>query len=208
MQSPSRTWRRGAPHRIPEVVRRAGAAALGAAFLAPATAAAAPAPPIGIVKVTLKVGNLLSPLSTRGLEEALKRLPGVGEVHADSGTGQVRIAAAERQSLDLAQIRDRAARAGFPPEGEPDLEARGRFNIGPEGKIVFRPGGVGAGWQVLESARLLALFREQPRLLGEYLVDFRLHEKPPWNRPAISLTGGTLVTPPAPAPVVRAASAR
>jgi hypothetical protein len=205
---PIRSWRRGAPHRISEVAGRAAAAALGAALLAAGTAAAAPAPPVGVVKVTLTVGNLISPLSTRGVEEAIKRLPGVGEVHADSATGVVQVFAAERQSLDLAQVRERASRAGFPPQGEPDLEARGRFEIGNEGKIVFRPGGVGPGWQVLESARLLALFRGQPRLLGEYLIDFRLHEKPPWNRPAISLTGGTLITPPPPPPVVRAASAR
>ncbi|HUD71018.1 MAG TPA: heavy-metal-associated domain-containing protein [Dongiaceae bacterium] len=207
MQLRIEPWRRGAAHRISEVARRTGTTALGVALLAVGSAAAAPAPAIGIVKVTLTVGNLLSPLSTRGVEEAIKRLPGVGDVHADSSTGVVQVTAAEKQSLDLGQIRERALRAGFPPQGEPDLEARGRFEIGHEGKIVFRPGGAGAGWQVLESARLLALFREQPRLLGEYLVDFRLHEKPPWNRPAISLTGGTRLTPPT-APVVRAASGR
>jgi hypothetical protein len=200
-------WRRGTAHRISEVVGGAGATALAVALLAVGPAAAAPSPAIGIVKVTLTVGNLLSPLSTRGVEEAIKRLPGVGDVHADSSTGVVQVTAADKQSLDLGQIRERASRAGFPPQGEPDIEARGRFEIGSEGKIVFRPGGTGAGWQVLESARLLALFREQPRLLGEYLVDFRLHEKPPWNRPAINLTGGTRITPPG-APVVRAASGR
>jgi hypothetical protein len=120
----------------------------------------------------------------------------------------VQVTAAERGSLDIQQVRDRAARAGFPPAGEPDLQARGRFEIGLEGRITFKPGGVGPGWQVLESARLLALFREQPRLQGEYLIDFRLHEKPSWNHPSISLTGGTRIAPPPAAPVVRAASAR
>ncbi|HKQ97248.1 MAG TPA: heavy-metal-associated domain-containing protein, partial [Candidatus Polarisedimenticolia bacterium] len=147
----------------------------GFGLVAAPPALAAPAGSIGIVKVTFKVGNLISPLSTRGVEEAIKRLPGVGEVHADSATGVVQVIAAERMSLDLAQVRDRAARAGFPPQGEPDLEARGRFEIGREGKIVFRPAGTGSGWQVLESAQLLALFRVQPRLAGEYLIDFRLH---------------------------------
>ena len=210
MQRPIQPCRRGSAHRISEVARRAGRAgapALAAAFLAVGIAVAAPAPSIGIVKVTLKVGNLISPLGTRGVQEAIKRLPGVGEVRADSATGMVEVIAAERQSLDLAQIRERATRAGFPPQGEPHIEARGRFTISSEGKIVFRPGGSGSGWQVLESARLRALFREQPRLQGEYLVDFRLHEKPPWNRPAISLTGGSLVARP-PAPMVRAASAK
>jgi hypothetical protein len=189
-------------------VRRRAAALGVAALFATGAATAAPAPSIGIVKVTITVGNLISPLSTRGVEEALKRLPGVATVEADRVTGVVVVTAAEKQSLDLGQIRDRAARAGFPPQGEPQLEARGRFEIGREGKITFRPGGTGAGWQVLESARLLALFRGQPRLQGDYLIGFRLHEKPPWNRPAISLTDGTLVTPPRAAPVVRAASGK
>jgi hypothetical protein len=41
---------------------------------------------------------------------------------------------------------------------------------------------------VLESARLLALTRAHPDLRGDFIVGFRLHDRPPWKRPAISLT--------------------
>jgi len=127
-------------------------------------------------------------LCTRGVEEAIKRLPGVATVTADLATGRVEVAAQDRHSLDIQQVRERAARAGFPVSGETDLEARGRFEVGADRRLAFRPGGGVQAWQVLESARLLALTRAYPGLRGNFVLGFRLHEKPPWKRTAISIT--------------------
>lgn len=157
--------------------------------------APAPAPSGGILKLSFQVKGMVCMLCTRGVEEAIKRLPGVATVTADLATGRVDVVALERRSLDIQQVRDRAARAGFPVIGETDVEARGRFEVGAERRLTFKPAGGVYAWQVLESARLLALTRAYPSLRGDFTLGFRLHEKPPWKRPAIDITAFSSAAP-------------
>jgi copper chaperone CopZ len=155
-----------------------------------APAPAAPAPPAagGIQRLSFPVKGMVCMLCTRGVEEAIKRLPGVATVTADLGTGRVDVVAQEHRSLDIQQVRERVGRAGFPVSGEVDVQAAGRFEFGADRRLTFRPFGVASSWQVLESARLLALTRAHPGLRGDYVIGFRLHEKPPWKKPAIDIT--------------------
>jgi copper chaperone CopZ len=131
---------------------------------------------------------MVCPLCTRGVAEAIKRLPGVGRVTADLATARVEVEALDHHSLDIQQVRERAARAGFPAIGECDIQARGRFELGADRRLAFRPGGSPQAWQVLESSGLLALARSQPGLRGEFVLGFRLHDRPPWKRTSISIT--------------------
>jgi copper chaperone CopZ len=127
-------------------------------------------------------------LCTRGVAEAIKRLPGVATATADVSTGRVEVLARERHSLDIQQVRERAARAGFPANGEADVEARGRFEVGADRRLTFKPTGGSQSYQVVESARLLSLVRAHPGLRGEFVIGFRLHEKPLWKRTSINIT--------------------
>jgi copper chaperone CopZ len=140
-----------------------------------------------------------SPLATRGVEEAIRQLPGVARVSADLGTGRVEVEAENQKSLNLQEVRTRAARAGFPVAGDLDIQARGRFDTGTDGRITFKVTGTTYAWQVLESGTFLEMIRSHPGLRGEFVAGFRLFEKPAWNRPAISLTGWEAI--PAPGPV-------
>ena len=138
--------------------------------------------------LSFPVRGMVCPLCTRGVEESLKRLPGVASVRADLASGRVDVEAEDGQSLNLDVIRQRTARAGFPVNGESDLVARGRFTIGSEGRITFRVTGSTYTWQVLEGQQLRALFRGSPALKGEYLLGFRLHDRASFARPAIAVT--------------------
>lgn len=138
--------------------------------------------------LSFPVRGMVSVLGTRGVEESLKRLPGVADVRADLASGRVDVEAMVGQSLNIEEVRQRAARAGFPVNGETDVLARGRFTIGSEGRITFRVTGSTYSWQVLEGQQLRALFRGSPALKGEYLLGFRLHDRPPFARPAIAVT--------------------
>ena len=173
--------------RIPQNFRRLrawrtlGAAAL-LACLAPSTAAA------GVVSIILPVRGMTCVLCTRGVEESIKLMDGVGSVAADLTTGTVSVQAAEGKTLNLKDVKDRVARAGFATEGECDLVAAGRFTIGPQGRLTFRITGTPLTYQVLESSRLRRLFREHPGLRGEFRLAFRLHDHPNWKPPAISIS--------------------
>ena len=159
-----------------------------------AALAAAGAPALAQVRrLAFPVRGMVCPLCTRGVEESLKALPGVASVHADLASGRVDVEAQSGRTLDIQQVRERTARAGFPVNGETDAQARGRFSIGPEGRITFRVTGSSASWQVLEGQQLLALFRAYPTLRGEFLVGFRLHDRQALPRPAIALTSFELV---------------
>jgi len=166
-------------------------------LLAPAAARAE------VKRLAFPVSGMHSPLATRGVEEAIRQLPGVARVSADLGTGRVEVEAENLKSLNLQEVRTRAARAGFPVSGDLDIQARGRFDTGVDGRITFKVTGTTYAWQVLESGTLLEIIRSHPGLKGEYVAGFRLFEKPAWNRPAISLTGWQAV----PAPVTAAPTA-
>jgi copper chaperone CopZ len=151
------------------------------ALLAPGAARAE------VKRLQFPVSGMHSPLASRGVEEAIRQLPGVARVSADRGTGRVEVEAESQRSLNLQEVRTRAARAGFPVSGDLDVLARGRFETGAERRLTFKVSGTSYGWQVLESGTLLEIIRNHPGLRGEFVVGFRLFEKPPWNRPAISL---------------------
>lgn len=138
--------------------------------------------------LSFPVRGMVCRLCTRGVEESIKRLNGVASVRADLATGRVDVEAQDGRALNIDEVRQRAARAGFPVHGDTDVVARGRFAIGTEGRITFRVTGSNYAWQVLEGQQLLALFRSSPSLKGEFQIGFRLHERPPFARPAIALT--------------------
>jgi cation transport ATPase len=140
-----------------------------------------------VKRLQFPVSGMRSPLASRGVEEAIRTLSGVARVSADLGTGRVEVEAESQKSLNLQEVRTRAARAGYPVAGDLDVLARGRFDTGAEGRITFKVAGTSYAWQVLESATLLEMIRSHPGLRGEFIAGFRLFEKPPWNRPAISL---------------------
>jgi copper chaperone CopZ len=146
--------------------------------------------------LSFPVRGMVCRLCTRGVEESIKRLRGVAAVRADLASGRVDVQAQVGQSLNIDEVRQRAARAGFPVSGATDVEARGRFAIGAEGRITFRAAGTTYVWQVLEGQHLLALFRRNPTLRGDYVVGFRLHERSGVARPAIAVTRVEPVVPP------------
>jgi hypothetical protein len=147
------------------------------------------APARGEVKrLAFPVSGLHSPLATRGVEEAIGTLPGVAHVSADLSSGRVEVEAEDQKTLNIQDVRTRAARAGFPVSGDLDVAARGRFEIGAERRITFKVTGTTYAWQVLESGTLLDLFRACPTLRGDFLTGFRLHDGAGWTRPAITLT--------------------
>ena len=159
------------------------AAALLAAALLPRPAAAAP----GVMQMVVPVRGMTCVLCTRGVEESIKRLEGVGVVLADLESARVRVEALPGKSLGIQQVKDGVTRAGFGIGGEISLLAPGRFALGPEGRITFRISGTTLLYQVLESGQLLRLFKRHPGLRGEFLVNLRLHDHPHWKPPAVSI---------------------
>jgi copper chaperone CopZ len=142
----------------------------------------------GVRSVVLRVGGMTCPLCVRGVEESVKRLDGVAGVEADLATGQVRVEAATGLSLSVQQIKERIVHAGFRIGGEPDLLANGRFAIGPARRIIFRVLGTPYFYRVLEGSELLRFLKAYPRAEGEFLVGFRLHDRPQWKPAAITIT--------------------
>jgi len=158
-------------------------------------------------RLTFPVSGLHSVLATRGIEEAIRTLPGVQSVVADLASGRVDVQAEDPKSLNIQDVRTRAARAGFPVSGLLDVEARGRFEIGAERRITFKVSGTVYSWQVLESGTLLDLFRAYPTLRGDFVAGFRLHDGAAWTKPAITLTDWRSI-PPGPLPGVPSGPAR
>ena len=137
--------------------------------------------------VSFPVRGMVCPLCTRGVEASIKTLPGVATVQADLASGRVEVVAQDGRTLSITDLRERAAKAGFPVNGQTDVLARGRFSLAEDGRMTFRPIGGTQSWQVLEGYALLALFRANPTLRGDFLVGFRLNEKPSAARPSISI---------------------
>ena len=169
------------------MVAAAAVASIGARGAAAQAPRAPAVPPGSVLSLVVPVQGMTCALCTRGVEESIKVLDSVQEVTAELSTGLVRVQAAEGKSLNIQNVRDRVAKAGFRVEGECDVEAIGRFNLGSEGLITFRVPGTPYSFQVLEGAEVKRLFKAQPTLRGEYLVRFRLHEHPRWKPAAISI---------------------
>jgi len=151
----------------------------------------------GVVStLVVPVQGMTCALCTRGVETSIKLLDVVEGASADLSTGLVRVQAMEGKSLNIKDVKDRVQKAGFKVGGECDVEAIGRFNLGPDGRIMFRIPGTAYAFQVLEGSEVKRLFRGDPKLRGEYFLAFRLHEHPRWKPPAISIVRGE----PRPAP--------
>ena len=166
---------------------RAIGAALGALLVL-----AVPAPSAafaGVQSLVLPVRGMTCPLCTRGVEESIKLLDGVGSATADLTTGIVRVEAREGSSLVIQQVKERILRAGFHIGGECEMVASGRFTIGSERRIMLRIPGTSYAFQVLEGGELLRLIRSHPGLKGDYVLRLRVHDHPNWKPPAVSITG-------------------
>jgi len=140
--------------------------------------------------LVVPVSGMTCALCTRGVETSIRLLDVVGGASADLSTGLVRVQAAEGKSLNIKDVKDRVQKAGFRVGGECDVEATGRFSLGPEGQITFRIPGTAYSFQVLEGSELKRLFKADPKLKGDFFLAFRLHEHPRWKPPAISILRG------------------
>jgi copper chaperone CopZ len=149
-----------------------------------------------VVGATVPVRGMTCALCTRSVEESVKGLGGV-RVTADVSAGLVRVEALEGRSVGLRDVKDRILAAGFKIGGESELEAIGRFILTGDGRITFRVN-AGASYLVLENDTLRRIFRQHPRLPGEFQVAFRLHDHPEYRPPAIALSRFVARHPPAP----------
>ncbi len=146
--------------------------------------------PGAVTALVVPVQGMTCALCTRGVEESIKLLDVVDVASAELSTRLVRVQAAEGKSLNIRDVRDRVQKAGFKVGGECEVEATGRFSLGPEGRIMFRIPGTAYSFQVLEGAEVKRLFKSDPGLKGEFFLVFRLHEHPRWKPPAISIVRG------------------
>jgi copper chaperone CopZ len=155
----------------------------------PTQGVATPGPPRpgAVTALVLPVKGMTCALCTRGVETSIRLLDGVQAVTADLSSGLVRVQAVEGKSLNIKDVKDRVQKAGFRVEGECEVEAVGRFSLGPEGRITFRVPGTAYSFQVLEGSELKHLFQTNPGLKGDFLLDFRLHEHVRWKPSAISI---------------------
>jgi copper chaperone CopZ len=182
--------------RIPQSLGAAKRALLPAVLLALAGGTAH----AGVLRLVVPVRGMTCPLCTRGVEESIRSLGGIGSVSADLASGLVRVEAAEGKSLVLQQVRLQIERAGFRIGGEAEVVASVRFLIGSEGRITMRISGTSYAFQVLEGGDFRRLIHEHPGLKGDYVVDFRLHDHTGWKPAAASITGFEVLEPkPAPA---------
>ena len=155
--------------------------ALACGLLLPARAAAR------VHEVVVPVRGMTCALCTRGVEESIRRLRGVGTAKADLESGRVRVTVGKEHPLDLVEVKKSVSEAGFEVAGECDLVATGRFALGEERRLTPANDETPLRYRVLENNQTLLLFRRQPGLQGRFTVRFRLHDDARWDPPAISL---------------------
>jgi len=196
---PHRPVRPLSPGRIPHVQPRiavflafvaCGLLGGSRAALAQSAGNTGPVRPGMVSALVVPVTGMTCALCTRGVETSIKLLDVVEGVSADLSTGLVRVQAAAGKSLNIKDVKERVQKAGFKVGGECDLEATGRFSLGPDERITFRIPGTAYSFQVLEGSEVKRLFKTDPKLRGEYFLAFRLHEHPRWKPPAISIERG------------------
>jgi copper chaperone CopZ len=154
---------------------------LACGLLLPARAAA------GVQEVAVPVSGMTCALCTRGVEESIRRLRGVGTATADLDSGRVRVTVGKEHPLDLDEVRKSVKEAGFEVAGECDLVATGRFAVGEERRMTFAISDTPLRYRVLENNQTLLLFRAHPDLEGHFSVRFRLHNDSRWDPPTISM---------------------
>jgi len=140
-----------------------------------------------VQEVEVPVGGMTCALCTRGVEESIRRLKGVGTATADLDSGRVRVTAGKEHPLDLGEVKNSVVEAGFEIAGECDLVASGRFVVGEERRLIFVVNDTSLRYRVLENNQTLLLFRAHPELDGRFVVRFRLHNDARWNPPSISI---------------------
>ena len=158
-----------------------------AALLATAIHFAAQPAEARVREVVVPVRGMTCALCTRGVEESIRRLRGVGTANADLKSGRVRVTVGKEHPLDLEEVKRSVAEAGFEVDGECDLVATGRFALAEERRLTLAIDGTPLRYRVLENNQTLLLFRAHPDLDGPFTVRFRLHDDPRWDPPAISL---------------------
>lgn len=140
-----------------------------------------------VQEVVVPVSGMTCALCTRGVEESIRRLRGVGMASADLDSGSVRVTVGKEHPLDLDEVKRSVREAGFEIAGECDLVAAGRFAVNDEGRITFAIRDTPHRYRVLENNQTLLLFRAHPDLEGDFTVRFRLHSDARWKPPAISI---------------------
>jgi len=147
-------------------------------------------------EATLTVEGLTCPLCVRGIEESIRRLPGVSSVAAELKTGQVRIEAEPGRSLDLQKIRAQIVRAGFEPVREPVIHATGTINQSPRGRLTFRVLGTTEDYVLLEGYELRHLLASLPTTGGSRVTLLgRIHRHPEQLPPTLSVLSYEVKTP-------------
>ncbi len=158
----------------------------------------------GVLSMTMTVTGMTCPLCTRGVEESIRTLDGIGAVTADLASGRVRVEAREGKSLTIQQVKERVLSAGFRIGSECEVVASARFTLGAEGRLMLRVPGTLYAYQVLEGSELRRLIKAHPGLKGEYVIAFRIHDHPNWKPAAASITsfdaGPESPVPPGPPP--------
>jgi copper chaperone len=150
-----------------------------------------------VEEADLLVEGMKCPLCSRGVENTVGRLPGVGSVQADLGTGSVKILARSGGSLDLAAIRAGISRWGFRVVPEPMvIRAVGTLNHGVRDRITFRVQGTNEEFDLLEGAELKRLLLALPASgTRRVAVTARVHSHP-GNLPAsLSILSYEVKTP-------------
>jgi len=140
-----------------------------------------------VEEVVVPVSGMTCALCTRGVEESIRRLRGVGTATADLESGRVRVTAGKEHPLDLDEVKKSVSEAGFRVSGECDLVATGRFTIGGERRLTFTINDTRLSYRVLENNQTLLLFQTHPELEGLFTVRLRVHEDSRWDPPAISI---------------------
>ena len=139
-------------------------------------------------EATLTVEGMTCPLCVRGVEESIRRLPGVRSVAAELKTGEVRIEAEAGRSLDLQKIRAQIVRAGFEPVREPVIHATGTINQSPHGRLTFRISGTTEDYVLLEGLELRHLLGSMPTAGGSRVTLLgRVHHHPERLPPTLSV---------------------
>jgi len=139
-------------------------------------------------EATFTVEGMTCPLCVRGVQESIRRLPGVRSVAAELTTGQVRIGAEPGRSLDLQRIRAQIVRTGFEPVREPVIHATGAINQSPRGRLTFRVSGTAEDYVLLEGFELRHLLASLPTAGGSRVTLLgRVHRHPERLPPTLSV---------------------
>ncbi len=152
--------------------------------------------PATVDEMTLTVEGMSCPLCVRGVQESLRRLPGVASVEAELSTGRVRTSAQPGRSLDLQRIRGQVLRAGFHPVREMVIRATGTIEQSPRGRLTFRITGAAENYVLLEGSELRRLLASLSAARGSRVTLLgRIHRHPERLPPSLTVLSYELGNP-------------